>query len=234
MPALRLVPLLVLIAAVIVAIWFGLPQALSWQMLGARQAALTGAANAHPMAALLAYVGAYTLATALSVPGAAVLSVAGGLLFGTILGAAAATVGATLGATLLFLAVRLALRPLMERRAGPLLGRIRSGLEQDGFSYLLAIRLIPAFPFWLVNLAPALVGMRLPPFAAATLFGVIPGALVFASLGAGLGGVLAAGGTPDLGVIVSFRVLVPLIALALLSLLPVAWRRWRGRRRADA
>jgi uncharacterized membrane protein YdjX (TVP38/TMEM64 family) len=232
MPALRFLPLIVLIAAVVAAFWFGLPHALSWQALGARQAALTGAANAHPVAALLAYVAAYALVVALSIPGAAVLSVAGGLLFGTVPGAAAATVAATLGATLLFLAVRLALRPAMERRAGTLLARIRPGLERDGFSYLLAIRLIPAFPFWLVNLAPALAGMRLLPFAAATLLGVVPAALVFASLGAGLGGVLAAGGTPDLGVILSPRVLLPLVGLALLSLLPVAWRSWRKRAHA--
>jgi uncharacterized membrane protein YdjX (TVP38/TMEM64 family) len=135
--------------------------------------------------------------------------------------------GATLGAVLLFLAVRVALAPLLARRAPRLLARIRPGLERDGFSYLLAIRLIPAFPFWLVNLAPALVGMRLLPYAAATLLGVIPAAVVFASLGAGVGGVLAAGQRPDLGVILAPHILGPLIGLAALSLLPVLWRRWR-------
>jgi uncharacterized membrane protein YdjX (TVP38/TMEM64 family) len=227
MAALRLLPLLVLLAAIVAAFVFGVPHALSWSALGARQAALTEATLAHPDASLLLYVVAYAVVVALSIPVGVVMSVAGGLLFGTALGSAAAVVGATLGAVLLFLAVRLALRPMLERRAGKLLARIGPGLQRDGFSYLLALRLIPAFPFWLVNLAPALVGMRLLPYAAATLLGVIPAAIVFASLGAGVGGVLAAGERPDVGVIFAPRVLGPLLGLALLSLLPVLWRRWR-------
>ena len=136
--------------------------------------------------------------------------------------------GGTAGAVLLFLAARTALGRPIGRRAEPLLSRIRPGLERDGFSYLLALRLIPVVPFWLLNLAPALVGMRLAPYALATLIGIIPGTLVFASIGAGIGGVLEAGRQPDLSVILSPRVIVPLLGLALLSLLPVAWRRWKG------
>jgi len=108
---------------------------------------------------------------------------------------------------------------------------VREELRRDGFSYLLAIRLVPAFPFWLVNLAAALSGMRLLPYAAATVIGVTPATFVFASIGAGIGEVLAMGGRPDLSAIFSARILGPLIALALLSLLPVAWRRWK---RTDA
>jgi len=227
MAALRLLPLLVLLAAIVAAFVFGVPHALSWSALGARQAALTEAAHAHPGAALLLYVAGYALVVTFSIPAGGVMSVAGGLLFGTLLGAAAAAVGATLGAVLLFLVVRLALRPLLARCAGPLLARIGTRLERDGFSYLLALRLIPAAPFWLVNLASALVGMRLLPYAAATLLGVIPAALVFASIGAGVGGVLAAGGRPDVDVMFAPRVLGPLAGLAILSLLPILWRRWR-------
>ena len=107
--------------------------------------------------------------------------------------------------------------------------RIRPGLERDGFSYLLALRLIPLFPFWLVNLAPALVRMPLRTFVGATLLGIVPGTFVFASVGAGLGAVLAEGRQPDLSVILRPAVLLPLLGLALLSLLPVAWRRWKER-----
>jgi uncharacterized membrane protein YdjX (TVP38/TMEM64 family) len=227
MAVLRWLPLLVILAAIVAAFVFGVPQALSWSALGTRQAALMQATQAHPAASVLLYVGVYALVVALSVPVGVVLSVAGGLLFGTVLGAASAVVGATIGAVLLFMAVRIALGPLLARRAPRLLARIGPGLERDGFSYLLALRLIPAFPFWLVNLAPALVGMRLLPYAAATFIGVIPAAFVFASIGAGVGGVLAAGERPDVGVIVSPHVLGPLIGLAGLSLLPVLWRRWR-------
>jgi uncharacterized membrane protein YdjX (TVP38/TMEM64 family) len=115
----------------------------------------------------------------------------------------------------------------LARKGGRVVQIIRDGLQRDGFSYLLAIRLIPAFPFWLVNLGAALGGMRLLPYAAATLIGILPGTFVFAWIGAGIGDVLAAGGIPDLSLIFSPRVIGPLIALALLSLLPVFWRRWK-------
>jgi uncharacterized membrane protein YdjX (TVP38/TMEM64 family) len=222
-----MLPLLLVFGAIVAAVGLGVPNALSWAALGARQAALTQATQTDPVASLLLYVGGYAVVVALSIPVGVVMSVAGGLLFGTVLGGAAAVVGATLGALLLFLVVRLALSAVLARRFGTLLARIRPGLERDGFSYLLALRLIPVFPFWLVNLAPALVGMRLLPYAAATLFGVIPGTVVFASLGAGVGGVLAAGERPNVGVLFSPHVLGPLIGLAALSLLPVLWRRWR-------
>ena len=102
---------------------------------------------------------------------------------------------------------------------------MRPGLERDGFFYLLTIRLIPVLPFWLVNLAPALVGMPFGAFAAATAIGIIPGTAVFAGIGAGLGDVLAAGGRPDLGVLLAPEILLPLLGLAALSLLGVWWRK---------
>ena len=125
--------------------------------------------------------------------------------------------------------VRFALAPLLAVRAGPLLSRLRPGLQRDGFAFLLAMRLIPVMPFLLTNLAPALLGMRLRTFAAATFIGIIPSCLVFAGLGTGLGDVLAAGQPPDPSVALSPPVLLPLLALAALSLAPVAWRRWRRR-----
>lgn len=225
----RLLPLAALLAALAAAWLLGLPRLLSWSALAANRAALDGLVAAHPLPAALGFVLVYTAVVALSLPGAAVLSVAGGLLFGTLAGAALAVAGASAGAVLLFLAARPALAPAMEARAGALLGRIRPGLERDGFSYLLALRLMPVFPFWLVNLAAALAGMRLAPFAAATLIGIIPGALVFASIGSGVGHVLDAGRAPDLSVIFSAPVLGPLAGLAALALLPVAWRWWRRR-----
>ena len=139
--------------------------------------------------------------------------------------------GSTLGAVALFLAVRYHLADAIAARGGGFLDAIRPRLQRDGFSYLLAIRLVPAFPFWLVNLAAALSGMRLLPYAAATVIGIMPATFVYASIGAGIGDVLAAGGRPDLTVIFSPRILGPLIGLAVLSLLPVAWRRWK---RSDA
>ncbi len=109
------------------------------------------------------------------------------------------------------------------------MARIRPGIERDGFLYLLAIRLVPIFPFWLVNLAAAACGMRLLPFALATLLGIIPGTLVFAAIGSDLAGVLAHGAAPDFSVVFSPRVLLPLLGLAVLTLLPAIWHAVKGR-----
>jgi uncharacterized membrane protein YdjX (TVP38/TMEM64 family) len=184
---------------------------------------------AYPLRAAAAFVVLYTAAVAVSFPGAIVLTVTSGLLFGTIEGAVLTVTGATAGSTLIFLAARTAIAPMLRRRAGPFLDRFRAGLTRNAFSYVLALRLIPVIPFWLINLAPALLGVRLAPFASATAIGIMPATLIYASLGAGIGDVLATGGRPDLTVILTPPVLLPLLGLAALALLPVTWRAWKGR-----
>lgn len=232
MPAIRRFLPLILLATAFAAIWWsGLARELTWAGLARHQAELTGWVRAHPVLAWVGYVGIYTASTALSLPQASLLSVAGGLLFGAFLATALTVTGATAGAVVLFLAARTALGQSMERRGGTGLARLREALRRDGFSYLLAMRLVPVFPFWLLNLAASVCGMRLGTFALATFIGIIPGTFVFSWIGAGLGSVLAAGQTPDLSVIFSLPVLGPLLALAVLSLLPIAWKRWR---RTDA
>jgi len=225
----HLLPLALLVAG-LVALWaLGLRQNLSWASLARHQAELLAAVAAHPIETGGAYVVAYTVVVACSVPEAAIVTVAGGLLFGTVIGGALAVIGATLGAIVLFLAARTAFVELMAAGAARFMARIRRGIERDGFLYLLAIRLVPIFPFWLVNLAAAACGMRLVPFAAATLLGIIPGTLVFAAIGEGVAGVLANGGTPDFSVVFSPRVLLPLLGLAALTLLPAVWHAFKGR-----
>jgi uncharacterized membrane protein YdjX (TVP38/TMEM64 family) len=227
----RFWPLALLLAAIAAAWASGLAQQISWAALARNQAALGAWVGSHPIAAPALYVVIYAAAAALSLPEGAVLTVAGGLLFGTLFGGLLAVAGSTTGAIVLFLAVRHHLAEAIARRGGKFLDRARAGLERDGFSYLLAIRLVPAFPFWLVNLAAALSGMRLLPYAAATLLGILPATFVYASIGAGIGAVLSAGGKPDLAIFFSPHVLGPLVALAALALLPIAWRRWK---RSDA
>jgi uncharacterized membrane protein YdjX (TVP38/TMEM64 family) len=207
----------------------GLHRHLGIESLAEHRAALASLAAARPVLAAAAFVLAYAAATALSVPGASVLTLAGGLLFGAAPGAAYAVAGATLGAVGVFLAARSALGGSLRRRAGPWLDRFAAGFRDDAFSYLLVLRLVPLFPFWLVNLVPAFLGVRLGTFALATLVGIVPGTLVYASVGAGLGAVLDAGRTPDLGVLLRPQVLLPLLGLAALALVPVAYRRF-GRR----
>ena len=225
-------PLLIalVLAGLALAAWHsGLGETLSWRGLARHQARLVALAEDHPILAPLVYWLVYTVWVAVSIPEAALLTAAGGLFFGTLLGGAVAVLGATSGAVVLFLVARSALAGTMRRRAGPLLDRIQPGLHRDGFSYLLALRLVPT-PFWLVNLAAAVCGMRLLPFTAATLVGIIPMTFVLAWIGAGVGDVLAAGRSPDLHILFSPSVLGPLGTLALLSLLPVAWRWFRRSR----
>lgn len=204
----------------------GIGDGLSWARIARHEEHLLALVAAHPLLAPLGYVVFYTVWVALSIPEAAVITLVGGLLFGTLLGGAMAVVGSTVGAVLLFLIARTALGETVRRRAGAFLERIRPRLHRDGFNYLLALRLFPA-PFWLVNLVAGVSGMRLLPFAVATLIGVIPATFIMASVGAGAAGVLANGQAPDMRVLVSPHILGPLVALAALSLLPVAWRSLR-------
>ncbi len=219
-----------ILLAVAAACWrAGLGDALSWHAVGARLTVWRGVAAARPATAALAYVGVYAATTGLSLPTGEVLTVLGGALFGAALGGALAVAGAGIGAVLLFLAARGTLGRWLAAGTAPLVERLRPALERDGFSALLALRLLPVVPFWLANLAPALLGMRLAPYAAATVLGIIPATFVLAGIGAGAEAVLARGQAPDLSALLSPPVLLPLLGLAALSLVPVLWRRWRAR-----
>jgi uncharacterized membrane protein YdjX (TVP38/TMEM64 family) len=217
------------VLALAFALWrSGLWHSFNWATLGRNQARLRQLVAAHELAAPIVFVLLYALMVAFSIPESALGTVTAGLLFGAPLGGALAVAGASLGAVLLFLIARTALAGFMARRAQTLLGRIRPGLERDGFRYLLALRLLPIVPFWLVNLGAALCGMRLFPYALATLIGIIPVTMVFAWIGAGIGDVLASGGRPDLSLVFSPQILGPLVALAALSIAPTIWRKLRG------
>ncbi len=225
-------PILFLSAVLLllVAAWTaGVPELLSWNSLAAHREYWQDWADQYPVASALIYVTAYTTVVAASIPAGGILTLAGGLLFGAVAGAALAVIGASLGAIALFLLARGTLGAVFAKRVEPLLEKVRPALERDGFWGLLALRLIPIVPFWLGNLAPALLGMRLLPFAAATVIGIVPATAVLAWLGAGVGDVLAAGRQPDLSLLTSSSVLGPLLGMAALSLLPIAMRRWRSR-----
>lgn len=228
----RWLPLLLLGLAAALVYASGLDRYLSLATLKSQRALLQGFVAGHPLAAPLAYVLAYAAAVALSVPGAVFLTLAGGFLFGTVLGGLYAVVGATAGAVLVFLIARSTLGAALRARAGPWLQRMEAGFRANALSYLLVLRLVPLFPFWLVNLVPACLGMPLASYALATFLGIIPASLVYAGVGNGLGAVLDRGGEPDLGLILTPPVLIPLLALAALALLPVLVKRWQARRRA--
>jgi uncharacterized membrane protein YdjX (TVP38/TMEM64 family) len=173
----------------------------------------------------------YAVVVALSVPGGAFLTVTGGFLFGLGLGTVYSVIGAMIGATGVFLACRTALGDALRRRAGPFLRRMEAGFRENALSYLLVLRLVPIFPFWLVNLVPAFLGVSLRNFVAGTIMGIIPGTFVFTSVGSGLGAVLDMGMTPDLSILFKPDVIVPILGLAALALVPVFYKRWRALRR---
>ena len=164
------------------------------------------------------------------------IDAAGGLLFlagialGTWLGGLYVVIGATLGATAIFLIAKTSLGDFLKSKAGPRLQRMEEGFRENALSYLLFLRLIPVFPFWLVNLVPAFLGVGLLTFVIGTFVGIIPGSLVFASVGNGLGAVFDAGGTPDLSIIFRPAVLGPILALAVLALIPVAYKRFSNKK----
>lgn len=195
-----------------------------WDELAAHQAAILEWVHANRALAAGAFLLAYLLAAALSLPEAALLTVLSGVLFGTLPGALLSLAGSTAGAAVLVLLLRGLLGPLLERQRARIPKGVRLRLARDGFLYLLALRLLPILPFWLVNLAAALAGLRLGVFISATLIGALPGSLVFASIGNGFGGVVAQGRPPDLSILFTPRILLPLLALAGLSLLPILLR----------
>ncbi|MFZ3237750.1 MAG: VTT domain-containing protein [Stellaceae bacterium] len=217
----RLLPLGVLVAAGMGFVVAGGHHYLTLSALAAHRTWLCALAARWGLAAVLLYVAAYAALVALSVPGGAILTIAGGFLFGTWVGGLGAVVGATAGAAAIFLAARAGLGGLT-RRAGPFVAKLEAGFRADAFNYLLFLRLVPLFPFWLVNLVPALAGVGLPVFVLATFVGIIPGTFVYASLGNGLGKLVA---EPDLEILFRPSVLGPVIALGMLALVPVWYRR---------
>lgn len=224
----RAIPVVILLALLIAAFASGVHQYLSLDALRDNRAALLDLVARHGLLAAAAFVLIYAGAVALSLPGATIMTLAGGFLFGVAAGATLTVIGATIGATALFLIARSAIGDALRQRAGPFVARMADGFSKNAFNYLLFLRLVPAFPFWAVNLAPALLGMRLAPFVLATAIGIIPGTVVYSAFGASLGTVFDAGGDVQLQDVLSPTLIAALIGLGLLALLPVFLRARRS------
>lgn len=207
-----------------------LRESLSFESLAHNRAALVAFHQAHPLTMPLLFTGAYALIVAFSVPGAIWVTLTGGFLFGLFPGVLYNVTGATLGAVALFLAVRAGLGEGMRRRIEASDGAVRrlsDGIRANEVPVLLTMRLVPVVPFFIANLITAFLGVATWRFAWTTALGILPGGLVFTSVGAGLGEVLARGEAPDLGVIFQPHVLGPLLGLAALSALPTVLKRLR-------
>ncbi|MGZ8995703.1 MAG: TVP38/TMEM64 family protein [Rhodospirillales bacterium] len=225
----RLVPIAVIAAGFAAFFAFDLDRFLSLEALKHNREGLVDWRSGHEALAAIAFVAAYALVVAFSLPGAVWMTIAAGFLFGAFAATIYVVIAATVGATAIFLAARYAFGDLLRAKAGSAIRKMEAGFRENALSYLLFLRLVPIFPFWLVNLVPAFLGVPLATFVIGTFFGIIPGSIVYTLVGNGLGAVLEAGGTPELGLIFAPEILAPIVGLALLSLLPVAYKSLRRR-----
>jgi uncharacterized membrane protein YdjX (TVP38/TMEM64 family) len=242
----RLIPLAVIIVISVTVITMGWHKQLSLAGLVDRRADIDAFVAEHWIAALTAAAGIYAVAVALSLPGAAFLTMGCGMIFGALVGGLTAMVGATAGATVIFLIAKSAFGSWLVRRAGRRTESLAAGFRADAFNYLLFLRLVPVFPFWLVNLVPALCGVGLATFVTATAIGIIPGTFAYAFFGAGLDSAIAAqasvyraclsAGRPDChldfnpGAAATPQLIAGLIALGVLALVPIAAKRFKAAR----
>jgi uncharacterized membrane protein YdjX (TVP38/TMEM64 family) len=225
----------------VLAFWlFDLGRFIALQAIVEHRDALLAFVARNAVVAALAFVAIYVACVAISFPGASVLTITGGFLFGTLMGGALAVIAATTGAAAIYCVARSSFNGGLARRAGPFLERFAQGFDRHAFRYLLSLRLAPLFPFWLVNLAPALIGMRMRDHLGATALGIIPGTFAFAAIGAGLDSVITSqraifeacraarrsGCTIsiDPGVLMTPEITAALLALTTISLLPLLMR----------
>mgnify|MGYP006113109525 CR=1 FL=1 len=204
-------------------------QLISWQSLSQHYNDIKDFSHQRRFASYLLFFLIYIAAVAFSLPIASVLTLAGGAVFGWPAAALIIT-AASIGAGVVFLAARSVFADLFRRRAGVFLARLEDGFSSNAFQYLLALRLLPVAPFWAVNIVPALTSMRLAPFFAATFIGIIPGTMVYVAVGRGFDHILAVGKTPDLSILASPQILLPLGGLGILALLPSIYRYWKSYR----
>ena len=226
----------------------GWHRALSFETLVRHHGALHEFVAAHAVQALSAFMALYVAVVALSIPAATFLTLAGGSMFGLVIGPLASIISATIGGACVFLAARTAIGDHLVRRAGPFVEKLADGFRADAFHYLLFLRLVPVFPFFIVNIVPAICGVRLRTFVAATAIGIIPGAITYAFVGAGLDSVIRAQAAPyeaclaagrpdcsldfDLKAALTPEILAALVALGMLALVPILVKRLRARARA--
>lgn len=217
---------IILIALGATAAFFLARDYLSFEALVANYEQLSEWRDQNILMALATFSTLYVLCVAFSVPGAIWLTLIGGFLFGTILGTVTVVAAASVGALMIFLAARTALGDVLRQKAGPWVARMEDGFREGEISYLLIMRLVPAVPFFIANLAPAFLGARTWTFIWTTVVGIIPGTVVFISIGAGLGEQLDRGEAPDLGVIFEWHILGPLLGLAVLAAFPLVLKRF--------
>ncbi len=230
-PFARLLPLAVLLAGLAAAYAFGLTDYLSLTYLGEQQQNLKSHVAANGVLSALIFMAVYIVAVALSLPAASVLTIFGGFLFGWLQAGLMVVIAATAGATILFLAARSGFGGFLRDRLGSKAAAFAEGFRKDAFGYLLVLRLAPVFPFFLVNIAPALFNVKTRDYVLATALGILPGTFAFAWLGEGVGSVLdaarASGQSPSVAQLVTPQITIAFAALAVVAAIPLVLKRFR-------
>ena len=228
----RLLPLALILTVAAIG-FFTLRDWLSFETLRDNRQMLLAFRDSHYLLTVLGFMLGYVLIVGFSLPGATLATLTGGFLFSTFPGTLYNVTAATLGALIIFQAARWGLGERLAARmeaAGGAARRIKRGIDENQWSFLFLMRLVPAVPFFVANIVPALVGVSLWRFALTTFLGIMPGAAVYTSVGAGLGSVFERGESPDLSIIFEPQLLLPLLALALLAAAPILLR--LGKRKA--
>lgn len=223
----RFSPLVLMVLILYSLYHFKLFQYMSFDALKEHRVFLMQWASDHYFQAVLIYMLIYIVAVAVSVPGATILTVSGGFLFGIIPGTLYAVISATIGAGLVFLAVHTAFGTRLIEKAGGWAQKMEKGFEKNAFNYLLALRLIPIVPFWAINIVSPILKVRLRVFMAATFLGIVPGSLVYVMVGSGLGSIFATDAAFGLKAVLTPSLIIALLGLAALSLLPVVYKRFK-------
>lgn len=226
---LRRVPIVLILCLAIAGVFF-FRGALGFDALAKNYGVLIAYRDAHFATAVLAFVVIYTLIVVFALPGALVASITGGALFGLAFGGALNFVAALTGATAIFVAARAGFGADVAAKleaSGGTGARLQSSIQRNEWSALLTMRLVPVVPFFVANLIPAFMGIKLRVFFLTTALGIIPGCLIYTWVGSGLSDVLAQGKTPDLSILGSPNVLGPLVGLGLLAALPMLLRMFR-------
>jgi uncharacterized membrane protein YdjX (TVP38/TMEM64 family) len=226
----RLWPLAVLLAGFLAFFILDLDRYLSFDALRDNRILLREWTATNPWLSVLVYAAVYIAVVSFSLPGSTLMTISGGFLFGPVIGTATTVFAATSGAVILFVSAKTVFGDVLRAKAGPAIRKMEAEFRKNELSYMFVLRLVPLFPFFVVNLAPAFLGVSLRNFVIATFFGIIPAAWVYTLTGNGLGAVLDAGETPDLGIIFRPEILGPILGLAALALIPVIYRRFRGAR----
>ena len=216
----RYVPILLIATGFGAAYIFGLQDYLSHDALRNHKESLNALVDNNGLIALIGFSLFYATMIVLVPPTGLIMSLSGGFLFGTFWAGTAIVFGGTLGAVLLFLATRTAFGDVLRDRAGPAIQKMERGFQENAVSYMLFLRLVPLFPFFIVNIVPAFLGVPLRVFALTTAIGIIPATYIFASVGAGLGSIIEEQSL-DAGLILEPQYLLPILGLAMLSLIPV-------------